>query len=51
MKQETEEWRAAEKKQYEKMTETPVSKLIIMLGIPTTISMLGLRQRQDAVFH
>ena len=40
MKQETEEWRAAEKKQYEKMTETPVSKLIIMLGIPTTISML-----------
>ena len=40
MKQETEDWRAAEKKQYEKMTETPVSKLIIMLGIPTTISML-----------
>lgn len=40
MKQETEEWRAAEKKQYEKMTEAPVSKLIIMLGIPTTISML-----------
>ena len=40
MKQETEEWREAEKKQYEKMTETPVSKLIIMLGIPTTISML-----------
>lgn len=31
---------AAEKKQYEKMTEMPVSKLIIMLGIPTTISML-----------
>lgn len=26
--------------QYIKMTETPVSKLIIMLGIPTTISML-----------
>lgn len=26
--------------QYKKMTETPVSKLIIMLGIPTTISML-----------
>lgn len=26
--------------QYRKMTETPVSKLIIMLGIPTTISML-----------
>ena len=40
MEQETEERRAAEKKQYEKMTETPVSKLIIMLGIPTTISML-----------
>ncbi len=26
--------------QYEKMTQTPVSKLVIMLGIPTTISML-----------
>lgn len=26
--------------QYIKMTETPVSKLILMLGIPTTISML-----------
>lgn len=26
--------------QYKKMTETPVSKLIIMLGIPTTLSML-----------
>lgn len=25
---------------YKKMTETPVSKLIILLGIPTTISML-----------
>lgn len=25
---------------YKKMTETPVSKLVIMLGIPTTISML-----------
>ncbi len=25
---------------YEKMTKTPVSKLVIMLGIPTTISML-----------
>lgn len=25
---------------YKKMTETPVSKLILMLGIPTTISML-----------
>lgn len=29
-----------ENTQYKKMTETPVSKLIIMLGIPTTISML-----------
>ena len=29
-----------ENTQYRKMTETPVSKLIIMLGIPTTISML-----------
>ena len=27
-------------KQYEKMTETPVGKLILTLGIPTTISML-----------
>ena len=26
--------------QYEKMTQTPVSKLIISLAIPTTISML-----------
>ena len=26
--------------QYKKMTETPVAKLILMLGIPTTISML-----------
>ena len=25
---------------YKKMTETPVSKLIISLGIPTTVSML-----------
>lgn len=29
-----------ENTQYRKMTETPVPKLIIMLGIPTTISML-----------
>ena len=29
-----------ENAQYRKMRETPVSKLIIMLGIPTTISML-----------
>ncbi len=27
-------------KEYKKMTETPVPKLVIMLGIPTTISML-----------
>lgn len=27
-------------KQYKKMTETPIPRLIIMLGIPTTISML-----------
>ncbi len=26
--------------QYEKMTQTPVSKLIVSLAIPTTISML-----------
>ena len=26
--------------QYKKMTETPVPKLILMLGLPTTISML-----------
>ncbi len=30
----------AQMTQYEKMTQTPVSKLVIMLGIPTTISML-----------
>lgn len=29
-----------ENAQYKKMTETPVPKLIVMLGIPTTISML-----------
>lgn len=29
-----------ESKQYIKMTETPIPKLILMLGIPTTISML-----------
>lgn len=27
-------------KQYIKMTETPISKLILSLGLPTTISML-----------
>ncbi|MBQ7944339.1 MAG: MATE family efflux transporter [Lachnospiraceae bacterium] len=32
--------KAAQMTQYEKMTQTPVSKLVIMLGIPTTISML-----------
>lgn len=30
----------AKEKQYYKMTKWPVSKLIITLGIPTTISML-----------
>jgi putative MATE family efflux protein len=30
----------AQEKHHKKMTETPVAKLIIMLGIPTTISML-----------
>lgn len=29
-----------ENKQYEKMTQTPVWKLILMLGLPTTVSML-----------
>lgn len=29
-----------EERQYKKMTETPVAKLVIMLSIPTTISML-----------
>lgn len=29
-----------ETKQYEKMTQTPIPKLVIQLGIPTTISML-----------
>lgn len=36
----TDKTQGAENAQYKKMTETPVSKLIIMLGIPTTISML-----------
>lgn len=36
----TEEVQGRENAQYVKMTETPVSRLIIMLGIPTTISML-----------
>ena len=26
--------------QYQKMTETPVSKLVLTLGVPTTVSML-----------
>ena len=26
--------------QYRKMTETPVARLVLMLGLPTTISML-----------
>lgn len=38
--EETQERQTAEERQYKKMTETPVSKLIIMLSIPTTISML-----------
>lgn len=29
-----------EKNQFKKMTETPIPKLVLMLGIPTTISML-----------
>lgn len=37
--EETQERQTAEERQYKKMTETPVSKLIIMLSIPTTISM------------
>lgn len=37
---ETERQQEAEERQYKKMTETPVAKLVIMLGIPTTISML-----------
>lgn len=36
----TERMQEQQNTQYIKMTETPVSKLIIMLGIPTTISML-----------
>ena len=31
---------AAREMQYKKMTETPISRLIITLGIPTTVSML-----------
>lgn len=30
----------AENRQYEKMTQTPVWKLVLMLGLPTTVSML-----------
>ncbi len=36
----TEKMQEQQSAQYRKMTETPVAKLIIMLGIPTTISML-----------
>ena len=32
--------KTAYQSQYEKMTQTPVSRLVISLGIPTTISML-----------
>lgn len=30
----------AKSRQFQKMTETPVAKLVLSLGIPTTISML-----------
>lgn len=32
--------RDAESRQYEKMTQTPVGKLILTMGLPTTVSML-----------
>jgi putative MATE family efflux protein len=39
-------------KHYEKMTKTPVARLIVMLGIPTTISMLitGIYNMADTYF-
>ena len=42
----------AAEKHYQKMTETPVSRLIIMLGIPTTVSMLitGIYNLADSYF-
>lgn len=39
-KTEEEDEKEKNQKQFERMTETPVSKLILMLGIPTIISML-----------
>ena len=41
MKENTEQL-SSEEKQYRKMTEEPVCRLIMKLGLPTTISMLGL---------
>ena len=39
-KTEEEDEKEKNQKQFERMTETPVSKLILMLEIPTIISML-----------
>ena len=39
MKENTEQL-SSEEKQYRKMTEEPVCRLIMKLGLPTTISML-----------
>ena len=36
----TQETASRETRQFEKMTQTPIPKLVIQLGIPTTISML-----------
>ena len=38
---------------YKKMTETPVSRLIVTLGIPTTVSMLisGIYNLADTYFR
>lgn len=38
--QSEEQVRALERKQFERMTKTPIAKLIISLGIPTTLSMM-----------
>lgn len=40
MRKEYAEMETTQEVQYKKMTETPIPKLILMLGIPTTISML-----------
>ena len=42
----------AAEKHYQKMTETPIPKLIVQLGIPTTISMLvtGIYNMADTYF-